>query len=118
MTSELSFGDNVRVRSAPSTVALGVAGATGQIQGVTMPSSTGVPVVGDASGDCAFAVQCEGRDDVLWFSPDLLEFVDHGAGTEIRLHEIDKKWTRSSDGSWIEASTTATPRKRPWWRFW
>ena len=77
---------------------------------------TGIVVVGATDDDCAFAVKCEGRDEAIWFSGELLEFVDHGAGTEIQLDGVDKKWTRAADGSWIESCTSET--KRPWWRFW
>jgi len=113
----LSFGDNVRVRVTPETVAVGLDGAMGQVHGVTTPSVTGVTVVGTTADDCAFAVQCKGRQDAVWFSAELLELVDHGAGTEIRLDGVDKKWTRAADGSWIEASTAPSPR-RPWWKLW
>lgn len=117
MAPSLAFGDNVRVRSTPATIAIGLAGAAGQVYGVTTPSVTGVTVIGDVVDDCAFAVQCPGRDDAVWFSADLLEFVDHGAGTEIRLDGVDKKWTRAADGSWVETPTEGT-RRRPWWKFW
>jgi len=113
----LSFGDNVRVRVTPETAAVGLDGAVGQVYGVTTPSVTGVTVVGTTTDDCAFAVQCEGRQDAVWFSAGLLELVDHGEGTEIRLDGVDKKWTRAADGSWIETNAGAPPR-RPWWKLW
>ena len=110
---QISFGDNVRVVSTPETDAAGVAGCIGQVYGETTPSVTGVPVVGASTQDHAINVHFEGRSDTLWFAPELLEFVDHAAGTEIRLDGLPKKWTRSASGEWIEA-----PQKRPWWRFW
>ena len=110
---QISFGDNVRVVSTPETDAAGVAGCIGQVYGETTPSVTGVPVVGASTQDHAINVHFEGRSDTLWFAPELLEFVDHAAGTEIRLDGVPKKWTRSASGEWIEA-----PQKRPWWRFW
>ncbi len=113
----LSFGDNVRVRVTAETVAVGLDGAVGQVYGVTTPSVTGVTVVGTTADDRAFAVQCQGRKDAVWFSADLLELVDHGEGTEIRLNGVDKKWTRAADGSWIETSAGPQPR-RTWWKFW
>jgi hypothetical protein len=111
----MTFGDNVRLLSTPETEALGVAGKVGQVYGVTTPSVTGIAVIGNLVGDCAFNVHFEGRTDTdsIWFVPELLEFVDHGPGTEIRLNGVPKKWTRSESGEWIEA-----PLKKPWWKFW
>ncbi len=45
----LSFGDNVRVHTTPETTERGLAGLTGQIQGVTTPSVTNVDVIGGVS---------------------------------------------------------------------
>jgi hypothetical protein len=112
-TSNIGFGDNVRVRPTPETKALGVAGQVGQVYGETTPSITGVVVVGQPVGDCALNVHFDGRTDTLWFAPELLELVDHAAGTEIRLEGVPKTWTRCSSGEWIESS-----QKKPWWRFW
>ena len=117
MPSSLAFGDNVRIRSTHATVAIGLAGAAGQMYGVTTPSVTGVTVIGDVVDDCAFAVQCPGWSEAVWFASDLLEFVDHGVGTEIRLEGVDKKWARAADGSWVK-TRTAGPHRRPWWKFW
>ncbi len=103
-TSNLSFGDNVRVRSTPDTETLGVAGQVGQVYGETTPSVTGVAVVGQLAGDWALNVHFDGRTDTLWFAPELLEFVDHAAGTEMTFDGVPKKWTRSASGEWIESS--------------
>jgi hypothetical protein len=112
-TSNISFGDTVRVRSTPDTDILGLANQIGQVYGETTPSVTGVTVVGQLADDYALNVHFEGRRDALWFAQELLEFVDHAAGTEITLDGIPKKWTRSSNGDWVESS-----RRKPWWRFW
>jgi hypothetical protein len=109
----ITFGDNVRLFSTPETEALGVAGQVGQVYGETTPSVTGVTVVGQLIGDLALNVHFEGRTDTLWFAPELLEFVDHGVGAEIRLDGVPKKWTRSASGEWVESSD-----KKPWWKFW
>jgi hypothetical protein len=114
MAEQISFGDNVRVRATPETTTLGYADATGQVQGVTIPSVTNVEVVGGSAEDCAFAVAVQGRGGALWFSPDLLELIDHAPGTEITINGAAKKWTRAADGSWMETNTVA----RPWWKFW
>ena len=117
MTScSLSFGDNVRVRPTPDTTGAGLAGQTGQIYGVTTPSITGVAVIGSPSADLAFAVQFQGRQDAIWFSEEVLEFIDHGPGSELQLAGVGKKWTREADGSWTETSSSES--SRPWWKFW
>lgn len=110
---QLSFGDNVRVLTTPETAERGLAGLTGQIRGVTTPSVTNVEVIGGVLENCAFAVEIQGQSAALWFSPNLLELVDHAPGTEITIKGVAKKWTRAADGSWIESKTGA-----PWWKFW
>ncbi|HEX3466808.1 MAG TPA: hypothetical protein VHT05_01780 [Candidatus Elarobacter sp.] len=82
------------------TAEKGLAGRIGAVHGWTTPSSTGVDVIGSAESDYALSVQFEGRDGSLWFSEDLLEFVDHGAGTTVTLDGADKKWVRTESGSW------------------
>jgi hypothetical protein len=101
---EPSFGDNVRMRSTPETEALGVAGRIGQVWGQTTPSVTGVAVVGRLDSDYAINVHFEGRAEILWFTPELLEFVDHATGTEIRIGRVS--FTRDAGGNWLKA-----PRK-------
>lgn len=103
-SSNITFGDNVRVLSTPESEALGVAGLVGQVYGETTPSVTGVTVVGQLVGDHALNVHFEGRADTLWFAPEMLEFVDYAAGTEIRLDGVAKKWTRNASGEWVELS--------------
>ena len=112
-TSNITFGDKVRLRSTPETEALGVASLIGQVFGETTPSATGVTVVGKLVGDYALNVHFEGRPNTLWFTPELLEFVDHGAGSEISLDGVQKKLTRNENGEWVESLD-----KKPWWRFW
>ena len=112
-TTDISFGDNVRLLLTPETEALGLAGLVGIVYGKTPPSVTGVTIIGELVGDHAFNVSIEGRTNTLWFAPQLLEFIDHGAGTEISFDGVPKKWTRSASGEWIES-----PFKKKWWRFW
>ena len=109
----ITFGDNVRVRASAETEARGVAGLLGQVYGETTPSVTGVVVIGEVMRDHALNVRFEGRTETLWFAPELLEFVDHAAGAEIRLHGVPKKWVRTATGEWTEI-----PDRKPWWRFW
>jgi hypothetical protein len=98
MSDSPTFGDNVRVRPSPETEARGVAALLGQVYGETMPSVTGVAVIGEITRDHALNVHFEGRTETLWFAPELLEFVDHAAGAEIRLDGAPKKWVRSCYG--------------------
>ena len=111
----VSFGDNVSIRVTKETEAAGVAGLTGQIYGETTPSVMGVEVIGIPSTDFAIAVHIEERDETFWFAPELVEFLDHAPGTEIRLDGVAKRWIRTEDGGWKEESWG---EKRPWWKFW
>ena len=109
--------DNVRVRVTPATVDAGVAGLEGQVYGLTTPSVTNVEVIGEHDADEAVNVYFEERGESLWFVPDLLEFINHAPGTEIRLDGIDKRWTRAPEGRWLEESIVEKTSK-PWWKFW
>ena len=111
----IAFGDTLRVASTPLTASLGLAGLTGQVYGETTPSVTGVEVIGGAAADYAFNLQLDGRDESLWFAPELLEFVDHAAGTEIVIG--DKRLVRSASGEWV-GDEPHGKRPQPWWRFW
>ncbi len=95
----ISFGDRVRVREAPETTAVGVAGLVGEVMGETTPSATGVTVIGQ-SGDFAINVVFEGNQNTYWFAEELLELVDHSPGMEIAIG--DKRWVRSENGDWQE----------------
>ena len=112
MNQPVSFGDNVRVIATPDTERLGLAGLSGQVYGHTTPSVTDVDVIGDLTDDFAINVHIEERDADFWFVPELLEFVDHAAGTEITLDGVPKKWTRSADGGWDESPTAEPAPKR------
>src|SRR5258705_13033768 len=107
----MTFGDKVRVRTSPDAEVRGVAGVLGQVYGETTPSVTGVTVIGEVTRDHALNVHFEGRTETLWFAPDLLEFVDHAAGAEIRFDGVPKKWVRTATGDWTEI-----PDRKPWWR--
>ena len=110
--SNISFGDNVRVRSTPVTEERGLAGLSGQVYGETTPSVMDVEVIGQPKTDYAINVFFETQKKSYWFASDLLELVDHAAGTEIILKGIPKKWVRSESGEWIERP------EKPWWKFW
>jgi hypothetical protein len=123
--TEPSFGDNVVIRATPETVSAGVAGKTGSVSGFTTPSVTRVDVVGGTAQDYALAVMFDDETPDAWFREDLIEFVDHGAGREIRIG--DMKAVRAADGSWVETRLNGTPltskepmpkEGRPWWKLW
>ena len=65
-----------RVRGAPETEALNLAGRIGFYTGYTRPSASGMPVVGDAPDDYALAVYFEELAETFWFRPELLESVE------------------------------------------
>jgi hypothetical protein len=98
----VSFGDNVRVRSTPLTQQLRLADLVGNIQGETTPSVMGIKVIGDSAEDHAIYVFFDDRKEGFWFSPGLLEFIDHALGAEVRLRGVPKKWIRSATGEWVE----------------
>lgn len=79
----------------------GHAGMAGTCYGFTTPSVTGVEVIGETADDLALAVSFEGSDAV-WFAPDLVELIDHGAGTVAKVGS--KTFTRTETGEWVEAS--------------
>jgi hypothetical protein len=95
------FGDNVRVRSTPLTQSAGYGGLAGVVHGFTTPSVTGVTVIGELVDDFALNVYFADRNEDAWFAPELLEFVDHAPGTEIRLEGVPKTWVRAASGEWI-----------------
>jgi hypothetical protein len=115
----VSFGDNVRVRSTSLTRELGLASASGTVQGETTPSITCVEVVGELKEDYAVNVFFADRGEGFWFAPELLEFVDHAPGMEIRLEGVPKKWVRAETGEWVESAIEGAEREnKPWWKFW
>lgn len=116
---QISFGDKVRVRSTPLAEQRGLVGMIGQVYGETTPSATGVKVIGEVSKDYAVNVFFKERDEGYWFAPELLEFVDHAPGTEIRLEGIPKRWVRTEAGEWVESETgDSTNTNKSWWKFW
>lgn len=93
------FGDRVRIARTRLTEESGHAGRAGTCYGFTTPSVTGVEVIGDTAEDLALAVSFE-VSDTVWFAPDLIELVDHGAGTVAQVGT--KTYVRTEDGQWVE----------------
>lgn len=100
MTAELSFGDNVRILHTADTERLGIAGTIGNIYDETVPSETGVEVIGELTSDYAMNVYFDALDRSYWLAPHLLEFVEHAPGTEIHVHGSAFKSVRQRDGTW------------------
>lgn len=116
-SSEISFGDRVRVRATPETEQSGHADLVGQVYGFTTPSVTAVTVVGGQESDQAFNVHFDDRAETVWFAPHLLEFVDHSPGTDLAIG--NKRWVRDADGSWLpQQPVQQSPGRRPWWKLW
>jgi hypothetical protein len=96
------FADRVRIKTSEETERLGLAGREGQVYGWTTPSATGVSVIGSPANDQAVNVHFEDLDESFWFAEDLVETLDRGAGTVIRLDGQDREWVRLPNGEWEE----------------
>jgi len=97
----------VRIRQAPETEALGIAGLDGLIFGESRPSSSGVEIVGSAPDDYVVNVFIESRDEGYWLRPELVEFLDHAAGGRIELEGVPYVWEHQADGSWTQLAKPA-----------
>lgn len=104
------FGDHVRIRTTPLTAQLGLAGLIGTVYGQTTPSITRVEVIGNVIDDYALNIVIEHRNEELWFAAELIEFVDHAAGTEITLGS--RHLVRDQNGEWIETRSKRPPLER------
>ncbi|MBL4848602.1 MAG: hypothetical protein JKY65_24025 [Planctomycetes bacterium] len=107
----ISFGDNVRVVRSPETAKLGLASRAGQVCGETTPSVTNVEVIGISDSDHAVNVLFDELDQSHWFALSLLEFIDHGAGTEMTIGNL--RAVRRADGSWDESVVEGNPDPPP-----
>ena len=108
----LSFADRVRVRNSDDTATRSLAGKVGEIHGFTMPSASGVEVIGSSSRDVALGVYFDDLKEALWFAPELLEFVDHGEGTRIRVQGSDVEWVKTERGDWVQEKRRIPLRHR------
>jgi len=108
VTSDICYGDNVRIRRTPETERLGIAEAIGNVYGETTPSETGVEVIGELVSDYAHQVYFESLKKSYWFAPEMLEFVNHAPGTEVHVHGTAFKSVRQRDGTWKDVPIDPT----------
>jgi hypothetical protein len=96
---------------------LGLANLIGNVHGETTPSVTGVEVIGESEVNRALNIFFADQKKGFWFATELLEFIDHAPGAEIRLKGVPKKWIRSTTGEWKEIDTSGEqPARSPWWK--
>ena len=108
-----SFGDTVRILSTPETKAKGVDGKVGEVSGVTVPSLTGIEIIGDTEKDCGISVLVHETRELVWLNPDLVVQLEHGEAIHIEAGNF--QGTRDSNGSWQVSEQL--PQKK-WWEFW
>ena len=121
-----TFGNKVRIKRTSETVEIGLADKEGEVYGQTTPSMMDIIVIGTLREDVAVNVHFEDLDESFWFAEDLIEHLNNGSGTEITLDGIDKKWTKGSNGEWIEEVINPEPKieqkqsknLNDWWKFW
>jgi hypothetical protein len=100
--SSISFGDTVRVVSAPETERIGIGGKTGPVYGETTPTISGADVIGTLTRDFTLNVYFEDMQQSFWLAEHLVELIDHGEVTTMTVDGSDKVLVRRADGEWIE----------------
>ena len=111
--SNVSYGDNVRIRRTAETERLGIADMVGNVYGETTPSESKVQVIGTPEVDYALNVYFDTMDSSYWLAPQLLEFVNHAPGTEVHVHGSPFKSVRQPDGTWKEIPVNPVRQSRP-----
>jgi hypothetical protein len=114
VTSEISFGDNVRILRTPETERLGIAELIGNVYGDTKPSESKIKVIGKLTSDYAFNVYFDSLDKCYWLAPQMLEFVNHAPGTEVHVEGSPYKSVHQRDGSWKQVPVNGD--QVPWFR--
>lgn len=108
-----SFGDTVRIISTPETKAKGVDGKVGEVSGMTVPSLTGIEIIGDSTDDCGISVLVDEPRELIWIHPDLVEQLGNGEAMHMEAENFQA--TRDTRGNW-QVSEEFTQKK--WWEFW
>lgn len=105
----ITFMDTVRVRATEETQAAGIAGLVGIVYGDTIPSKSGQDVLLTPAIDYAVGVHLDELDRTVFLPRDVLEFIDHGLGRELRLKTRQgwASWVRLENAEWrqVEEST-------------
>ncbi|HET9028560.1 MAG TPA: hypothetical protein VFN49_00150, partial [Candidatus Aquilonibacter sp.] len=94
--SAIGFGDVVRIKEAPETIAIGLANAQGTCFGQSVPSSSGVDMIGTSENDFALNVSVEGKGE-YWLADQLVEKVRHEPAT---IEVGGRKFITDHDGKW------------------
>lgn len=98
--SVVGFGDIVRIKESPETLAAKIANAQGTCFGQSVPSSSGVEVIGTPLNDYAINVDL-GERGAFWLADHLVERVRH----EPMTAEIGGKiFVSDEHGNWKEQS--------------
>lgn len=105
--------DRVRIRRTDLTEKENLADLIGVVYGITTPSVMLGPeespvkeIIGELKEDLAYNVNIEEIDLNIWLASDLVEFVDHNPGCEMRLGNM---WmVRLESGEWVEKKPKAT----------
>lgn len=100
--SQPGSGDRVRIKRTAVTEAAGIADLEGDVYGESVPSASGVEVIGPAPEDFVLNVYVKERGEGYWLAPEYVESVHHNPGQEIRLDGVPKRWMRRADGEWDE----------------
>lgn len=97
-----TFGNKVKIKTSEDTEKINVAGKFGKIFGQTVPSLSGVEVIGNPKRDYAINVYFEDIDDSYWFDESLIETVDTGIGSDIIIG--DQKFIKNETGEWLPST--------------
>ena len=109
---DIEFGDNVRIVDDDATRLSGHANLTGACYGMTMPTATGVEVIGAANEDVALNVHFEVAEiPDAWFAPHLVALVDRAIGTRATVG--DQSFVKGASG-WEPAKPEGARRR--WFR--
>lgn len=94
-----NFGSTVRIKETEETADLALAGKEGEIYGETVPSSSGVEVIGQPKRDFAINVHFHDLGESFWFDEDLVEIVDQNIGADMTLGDV--RYVKASAGEWV-----------------
>jgi len=94
----MTMGDRVCIRENDDPIAHVLSGRCGIVYGDTTPSISAVDVIGRTNFDYAVNVCLDGDSASSWYALELIEFIERGDGTTIKVGE--HTYTRRADGGW------------------